>query len=171
MIYKRVLLSKMISFQSLIRFKKITLVQINKILIQPNNKENIFNLEVFATFYPMKIINLQIFAKKISEENRIHARNFLENQVKENFLTTLSYNISFNSSYFSICKEPLDMLVIFSDETCIDDVIKNDFEKADKIMFWTESQNAKELLKKYPKKILLCKNKFDHLLTPRFFKI
>lgn len=48
MIYKRVLLSKMISFQSLIRFKKITLVQISKILIQPNNKENIFNLHLMS---------------------------------------------------------------------------------------------------------------------------
>jgi hypothetical protein len=134
-----------------------------------NQFEKIFNLEVKATFFPMKSINLQIFGAKISDENKFRAKSFCEKFVRSNSQKIFAYNIAYNTSYFTISKDTQDFLFIFTDENFIDDIMKNDFENADKIMFWTEIPKAKELLKKYPKKIMVANKKFDFLLTPRFF--
>ena len=138
--------------------------------LDQNEDEKIFNLEVLARFYPMKKINLQIFSKNLTEENKTHAKNFLDDHVNKNYLKILSYNITYNESCNSFNKVENDILIVFSDDSFIDYVMENETH-IDKILFWTESQKAKDLMKKYPKKIIRCHSKFDFLLTPRFFDV
>ena len=140
-----------------------------KITKEENPDQKIIELNVVVTLYPMMIINFTVFANKISDENKMRAKNFIEKFVKDNQYEYLTYNLSFNQSYFEISKEPLEILIIMSDENFINDVVKNDFDKAERILFWTECQKAKDLMKKFPKKIISCNSKFDFLLTPRYF--
>ena len=145
---------------------------VDYIKVKDENESNkIFYIELIADFFPMKIINLQIFATKITDENKFRVKSYCDNYVTCNDLKILYYKASYNNSYFTINKDPLDILIIFADENFIDDVVKFDLEKADKVMFWTDSAKAKDYMKKYPKKIMVFNPKFDFLLTPRFFKV
>ncbi len=134
-----------------------------------NEDEKIIPMEVTGTFLSMKSINIQIFTVKITDENKYRAKNYFDNYIAENSLRFLTYNITYNMSYFTITKDVNDVLVIITDENFIEDVMKNDFDKADKILFWTDTEKAKGIMKKFPKKIMACNKKFDFLLTPRYF--
>ena len=126
---------------------------------------------MLATFYPKKILNVQIFAVNITGENKFRAKTFFETYLKDNDKELNSYNITYNSSYFTINKDTIDILILISDESFISEIIKNDFDKADKILFWTECAKANDLMKKFMQKIMVCNKKFDFLLTPRYFKM
>ena len=49
--------------------------------------------------------------------------------------------------------------------------IEKELIKADRVMFWSETHRAKEIMSKNTEKVKACNSIIDFLLTPRFFEI
>jgi hypothetical protein len=136
-----------------------------------NDKAKEFNLEISVILNPQKRINLQIFAIKFTDSHMFRVKTFFDQFIPSHIVRTPIHRVDFNINYQKIEKEKDDFLVIFSDENFIDQVMESEFEKADRIMFWSETHKAKELMAKNFEKIKACNNTIDFLLTPRFFEV
>ena len=133
----------------------------------PNAKE--YKLDLTVSLHSQKRINLQIFSIKFTELHCLRVKTFFDDYIPRHKVKTPFHKVDFWINYQTIEKEEDDFLVIFCDENFIDQIIESEFEKADRIMFWSETSKAKELMSKYPNKIYACNNIIDFLLTPRFF--
>jgi len=134
----------------------------------PEAKE--FKLELSVTLQSQKRINLQIYAIKFTESHCLRVKTFFDTFIPNHKIKSPFHKVDFWINYQTIEKEEDDILVIISDENFIDQIMESEFEKADRIMFWSETSKAKELMNKYPNKIKACNNIIDFLLTPRFFE-
>ena len=139
--------------------------------LKKNQNAKEFNLDIDVTFNAQKRINLQIFASKFTDLHSFRVKTFFNQFIPKNNVRTPTYKFDYHNTYEKIVKEKEDLLIIFTDENFIEQVMDGEFEKADRIMFWCETHKAKELMAKNNVKIKACNNVIDFLLTPRFFQI